>query len=94
MGSDELAALLAGVRADLSDGAVYPHRVIEIHTPRLVAAVERLSELADEWRDLAGDGTGRVDRTLAACARRIDAAITAALTGAQLSEDGKHAEIR
>ena len=50
--ADDLTAILAGIRADLSDGAAYPHRVMEIHAPRLLAAIEALTgalERHQQW---------------------------------------------
>ena len=38
--ADEMTAALEQIRADLGDGATYPRRVMEIHAPRLLAAVE------------------------------------------------------
>jgi hypothetical protein len=37
---DPVAAYLAEVRPDFTDGAAYPRRVMELHGPRLLAAVE------------------------------------------------------
>lgn len=48
--TDPVAAYLAEVQRDLGDGAPYPHRVMELHAPRLVAAVERVLELAEAWQ--------------------------------------------
>lgn len=42
---DELTAALNEIRADLSDRAVYPHRVMEIHAPRLLAALDEVLKL-------------------------------------------------
>ena len=52
--ADDVTAELAGIRADLSDGAAYPHRVMEIHAPRLLAAAEAVLKLADMWGQEAG----------------------------------------
>jgi len=38
--TDQVATYLAEVKRDLIDGAVYPHRVMKQHAPRLRAAVE------------------------------------------------------
>lgn len=46
----KVTAYLAEVKRDLTDGAVYPHRVMELHAPRLLAAVEAGQKLADEWK--------------------------------------------
>lgn len=38
--ADQVATYLADVKRDLVDGATYPHRVMDLHAPRLLAAVK------------------------------------------------------
>jgi hypothetical protein len=53
---DQVAAYLAEVRRDLTDGAAYPRRLMELHGPRLLAAVEAALKLTrdTDGNDLPG----------------------------------------
>ena len=76
---DSVAAYLAEVKRDLADGAAYPRRVMELHAPRLLAAVERVLALAAKWDREAADGIPLLDREIGALVLRR--AIAAELLG-------------
>lgn len=83
MGSDDVTAILAAIRADLSDGAAYPHRVMEIHAPRLVAAVEAAMKLAGEFE---AEGYRLDAGAYESCGQALREAITTALTGEEAGD--------
>jgi hypothetical protein len=49
-----VAAYLTEVKRDLTDGAVYPHRVMELHAPRLLAALEAVLGFCAEHENIRG----------------------------------------
>ena len=84
MADFDLTATLAAIRADLGDGATYPRRVMEIHAPRLLAAVEAVLEECAEW-EASSPRRPRVPRSYAA--EHFRGVITAALAGEEAGSD-------
>ena len=60
--TDQVATYLAEVKRDLIDGAVYPHRVMDQHVPRLLAALQAALRLADGWAKSAAELDAMAER--------------------------------
>lgn len=88
-----LTAYLAGVERDLTDGSAYPRRVMELHGPRLLAAVKIVLALTGEWLAPEGDGISATAlskeraRVRASCAESLNRGISAALLGEEAPPD-------